>query len=108
MEQSHSLTEGKILGSLIRFALPVFLALFLQALYGGVDLLVVGQFAHTEDVSGVSSGSMLMQTVTMIIRITANTAKRQMPVPTARILAQRLTERNSPCGNLSVFQRETS
>ena len=67
MEQSHSLTEGKILGSLIRFALPVFLALFLQALYGGVDLLVVGQFAHTEDVSGVSSGSMLMQTVTMII-----------------------------------------
>ena len=41
MEQSHSLTEGKILDSLIRFALPVFLALFLQALYGGVDLLVV-------------------------------------------------------------------
>ena len=67
MESSHNLTEGKILSSLVRFALPVFLALFLQALYGGVDLLVVGQFAHTEDVSGVSSGSMLMQTVTMII-----------------------------------------
>lgn len=67
MESSRNLTEGKILSSLIRFALPVFLALFLQALYGGVDLLVVGQFAYTEDVSGVSSGSMLMQTVTMII-----------------------------------------
>lgn len=67
METSHDFTEGKILSSLLRFALPVFLALFLQALYGGVDLLVVGQFAGTEDVSGVGSGSMLMQTVTMVI-----------------------------------------
>ena len=67
MEKTRNLTEGKILGSLIRFALPVLLALFLQALYGGVDLLVVGQFAETADVSGVATGSMLMQTVTMII-----------------------------------------
>ena len=45
MRQNDSLTEGNIFRTLIRFALPVLLALFLQALYGGVDLLVVGQFA---------------------------------------------------------------
>lgn len=65
MKQRKDLTEGSILGTLMRFALPVFFALFLQALYGGVDLLVVGQFAKTADVSGVATGSMLIQIVTM-------------------------------------------
>ena len=67
MEKNRTLTDGPIFSSLIRFAVPVLLTLFLQALYGGVDLLVVGQFAHTADVSGVATGSMLLQTVTMVI-----------------------------------------
>lgn len=67
MKRSSSLTEGNIFRSLFQFALPVLLALFLQALYGGVDLLVVGQFAETADVSGVATGSMLMQTITGFI-----------------------------------------
>lgn len=67
MRQNDSLTEGNIFRTLIQFALPVLLALFLQALYGGVDLLVVGQFAETADVSGVATGSMLMQTITGFI-----------------------------------------
>lgn len=67
MKKTYSLTEGKILSSLMRFAVPVFLSLLLQALYGGVDLLVVGQFAKTADVSGVATGSTLLSTVTMII-----------------------------------------
>ena len=67
MAKTHSLTQGNILGTLIRFAVPVFFTLFLQALYGGVDLLVVGQFASTADVSGVATGNMLLSTVTMII-----------------------------------------
>lgn len=67
MKRSPSLTEGNIFRSLFQFALPVLLALFLQALYGGVDLLVVGQFAETADVSGVATGSMLMQTITSFI-----------------------------------------
>ena len=52
MKRTNRLTEGNILHTLIRFAVPVFFTLFLQALYGGVDLLVVGQFAATTDVSG--------------------------------------------------------
>lgn len=67
MKRASSLTEGNIFRSLFQFALPVLLALFLQALYGGVDLLVVGQFAETADVSGVATGSMLMQTITGFI-----------------------------------------
>ena len=64
---SRSLTSGGIFYSLARFSLPVLLTLFLQALYGGVDLLVVGQFASTTDVSGVSTGSMLLSTFTMLV-----------------------------------------
>lgn len=67
MSKTYNLTEGNILKSLIRFALPVLGALFLQALYGGVDLLIVGQFAKTADVSGVATGSMLMMTVTQVV-----------------------------------------
>lgn len=60
-------TEGKILSQLIAFALPVLLALFLQAMYGAVDLLIVGHFGTPIDVSAVSTGSQIMQTVTMVI-----------------------------------------
>lgn len=66
MAQTGNLTEGKIFTTLIKFAVPVFFTLFLQALYGGVDLLIVGQFAETADVSGVATGSMLLSTVTNV------------------------------------------
>ena len=49
-------TEGKILQPLIMFAFPVLLALFFQAMYGAVDLLIVGRFASSADVSAVSTG----------------------------------------------------
>ena len=67
MEKTQNFTEGKIFSPLIRFALPVLLALFLQTMYGAVDLLVVGQFGTSADVSAVSTGSMVMQTVTVVI-----------------------------------------
>ena len=67
MDNTKSFTSGGVLSSLIKFAIPVLAAMFLQSLYGAVDLLVVGQFAETIDVSGVATGSLLMQTVTMII-----------------------------------------
>ena len=44
MRQPQSFTEGKIFSPLIRFSLPVLFALFLQTMYGAVDLLIVGQF----------------------------------------------------------------
>lgn len=60
-------TEGKILSPLLKFTLPVLAALFLQSLYGAVDLLVVGQFATSADVSAVSTGSQLMSVITNTI-----------------------------------------
>jgi len=62
-----SLTEGPILSSLIRFTLPILGALFLQAMYGAVDLAVVGHFAEKADVSAVSTGSQIMTTVIEIV-----------------------------------------
>lgn len=47
--------------------LPVLFAMFLQATYGAVDLLVVGQFADTADVSAVSTGSQIISTLTNLI-----------------------------------------
>ncbi len=63
---TQNFTEGKILSPLMKFALPVLAALFLQSLYGAVDLLIVGQFAATSDVSAVSTGSMLTQCTTLV------------------------------------------
>lgn len=67
MERTNNFTEGSILKGLIRFAVPVLLALFLQALYGAVDLLIVGQFATTADVSGVATGSMVTHAITTVV-----------------------------------------
>lgn len=67
MEKNTSFTEGKILQPLILFAFPVLLALFLQAMYGAVDLLIVGKFASSVDVSAVSTGSQIMTTLTNLI-----------------------------------------
>lgn len=67
MKNTQNFTEGKIFAPLVRFALPVLAALFLQTMYGAVDLLVVGQLASSADVSAVSTGSMIMSTVTLAI-----------------------------------------
>ena len=63
MTNEKNFTEGKILGPLMKFALPVMFALFLQAMYGAVDLMVVGKFSAPEEVSAVSTGSQIMMTI---------------------------------------------
>ena len=60
MENNNGFTEGKVLSPLIRFALPILFAIFLQTMYGAVDMLVVGQFCHAGEVSAVSTGSWIM------------------------------------------------
>ena len=46
-------TEGKIVGPLLRFVFPIMFALFLQSLYGAVDLLIVGKFSDAASVSAI-------------------------------------------------------
>ena len=70
MNKAEKFTEGKIFSPLIRFAVPVLLALFLQAMYGAVDLLIVGQFGGDMAdvfVSAVSTGSQIVMTLTVVI-----------------------------------------
>lgn len=67
MSKTTSFTEGKIFEPLLKFAGPVILALVLQSLYGAVDLLVIGQFGYSSDVSAVATGSQVMATFTNII-----------------------------------------
>ncbi len=67
MEERNDFTEGKILSPLLGFAMPVLLAMLLQAMYGAVDLLIVGQFGSAADVSAVATGGQVMQTITSVI-----------------------------------------
>lgn len=67
MKQEANFTSGGIFLPLIRFSLPVLLALLLQAMYGAVDLWVVGRFAEAADISGVATGSQIMHTLTGIV-----------------------------------------
>lgn len=87
MIQEQNFSKGPIFGPLVRFALPILLALFLQTMYGAVDMMVVGQFATAADVSAVSTASWLMQLVTAFVVGIA--------VGTTVLLGRRLGEGNA-------------
>ncbi len=67
METHIDFTKGKIVGPLLKFVGPVMIALFLQAMYGAVDLMIVGQFARAADVSAVATGSQITFTLAGLI-----------------------------------------
>ncbi|MBQ4046285.1 MAG: MATE family efflux transporter [Lachnospiraceae bacterium] len=64
---NNDFTSGAILPKLLRFMLPVLFAMFLQAMYGAVDLLIVGKFCTNADVSAVSTGSQIILTLTDLL-----------------------------------------
>lgn len=67
MNENQNFTRGGILGKMLRFMIPVLGALIMQSLYGAVDLLVVGQFGTTTGISAVSTGSMITNSITMVL-----------------------------------------
>ena len=70
MNENQNFTTGPIYAPLIRFCLPVLLALFLQAMYSAVDLMIVGRFGgNLADVyvSAVSTGSQIMISLTFVV-----------------------------------------
>lgn len=67
-----SFTSGSIKKALLAFAGPFMVGILIQNLYGAVDLFVVGKFATTADVSGVTIGSQLMGMATQLIIGIAN------------------------------------
>lgn len=67
LKREADFTTGGIFLPLLRFSLPVLLALLLQAMYGAVDLWVVSRFATAADISGVATGSQIMHTMTNLV-----------------------------------------
>ena len=68
MEQNkNDFTQGSIFQKLLRFMLPILGAQILQAMYGAVDILVVGRFGTTAGLSGVSTGSNILNLVTFTV-----------------------------------------
>ena len=67
MNEKQDFTTGSIPKKMIGFMLPVLGALILQAMYGAVDLMIVGRFGTTEGISGVTTGSSIMNLVTFTV-----------------------------------------
>lgn len=66
MTKDNSLVEGNITLALVKFTLPIICTLFLQTMYTTVDLLIISLFSSVADVSAVSTGSLLMTTITAL------------------------------------------
>ena len=79
-------TQGSILKKLSLFMLPILGALVLQAAYGAVDLLVVGQFGSTAGLSAVSTGSQVLNLVTFVVT--------QLAMGVTVLIARYLGEKN--------------
>ncbi len=65
--EEKTLTTGRIFPTLIKFLLPILFALFLQNMYGTIDMIIIGRYATVGDLSGVSIGSMFLMLPTFVI-----------------------------------------
>ncbi|WP_394272470.1 MATE family efflux transporter [Butyricicoccus sp.] len=86
---SDDFTQGSIAGKLVKFMIPVLGALILQAMYGAVDLIVVGQFGTNAGISGVATGSNVINLVTFVI----TSLTMGVTVLISRYLGERSVER---------------
>lgn len=67
MNNNQNFTEGSIIKKLLMFMIPILGALILQAMYGAVDLLIVGWFGTNAGISAVSTGSNIVNLVVFTI-----------------------------------------
>ena len=67
MKPENNLTEGNIMGVLLRFSVPFLIANIIQALYGAVDLMVIGRYCSPESVAAVSTGTQVTQIITSMV-----------------------------------------
>lgn len=63
----NNLTKGNVLRILFTFSLPFIAANLIQALYGAVDLFVIGRYCSPESVAAVSTGTQVTQIITSMI-----------------------------------------
>ncbi len=59
-ELFNPMTEGNIPCTLVKFAIPLMFAMFLQVLYGAADVFVVGLYADKAAISAIANGAQFM------------------------------------------------
>jgi len=62
----RDLTTGSVPGTLLKFALPLFMSGLLQMVYNMVDMMVVGRFVGTQGLSAVAIGGEVLQLITFV------------------------------------------
>ena len=67
MKQEQNLTQGNVMKTLLVFTVPFIIANLIQALYGAVDLFVIGRYCSPESVAAVSTGTQVTQSITRMI-----------------------------------------
>ena len=58
------MTNGPLLGKIVKFAIPLALSGILQLLFNAADIIVVGQFVGPSALAAVGSTSALIQLIT--------------------------------------------
>ena len=89
MDNKQDFTTGSIFSKMMFFMLPILGAQILQAMYGAVDLLIVGRFGSEAGISAISTGSSIMN---MIIFVQSQLAAGVM-ILIGRYLGERKHER---------------
>lgn len=67
MKNDNMLTEGNVFQVLLKFSVPFLIANIIQALYGAVDLMVIGWYCSPESVAAVSTGTQVTQIITSMV-----------------------------------------
>ncbi len=67
LSDRQDFTQGSIFKKLVNFMFPTLGALVLQAMYGAVDLVIVGKFGTTAGISGVSTGANILNMFTFVL-----------------------------------------
>ena len=67
MKNDNLLTEGNVFHVLLAFSVPFLVANVIQALYGAVDLMVIGWYCTPASVAAVSTGTQVTQIITSMV-----------------------------------------
>ena len=67
IHMNHELTQGPVIRTMIRFAIPMILGDLLQQCYNIADTLIVGRFLGTDALAAVGSAFSLMTFLTSIL-----------------------------------------
>ena len=67
LRKTNNFTSGPIFWPLLKFMFPILGALILQSLYGAADLLVVGRYGVTADISAVATGAQFINMVSFVL-----------------------------------------